>query len=845
MDLETKKTIPLTFTTPVLNLISDQLISFDENTKQVIREHLASLDSLRADVISCGGSGTASNTLISFGSKVTDYVTCLEILRSKIPISGEDESLKLGFTWYNAVLLDPRDSRKPVTSHDVRFEQASILYNYAICALSSALSSYALSDYRQAASLFALSAGIFDFVISLGLQLPASCDLQPLHLDFLKQFALARAQECFVHKAVKEGKTKDSLLARLADGAADLFESVRRLSSALPAISESMNRFLDAKSHYYKAVSAHRRSLESQTQSKYGEEIAYLRVAQGHLNSASSLLASGQGHTSQAPTSSLPGDIQSLFKIVNETHEKAVHDNNIVYHEPIPKVLSSPPPNAVIAQSTEFSIAKSYNKDANDSKLVLAPSFLANLPEWTEQQALKRDWTEVADLCNRTLITLKNFEERRRLVLSELGLSDFAQKTHMVKEGSEGSLNASLIRKAEEVLLNGSHHGLKNIQSNIENSRRECQSLLRQASDALKREQEQDERFRKLDSTGKWNRSLSSDLNGKMKQQILDIQVILDQAGNADIQVQKDLKENSSMIEQLVSGVASINSITFSNDNSTNPNHIKMKQLMDRLSELESEETSLLHELQAGVTKDRVHQISQRVIDVIGPSWQDLFNQIRSTHSLITMNQQNVSNNVSTTERIVADMESGYQAFKRISGHLDEGFSFYSNLKNRIQALLDEISDFCTSRGIEAEDLRKQLLEIPSSNQGFINQPMPFPGNPPISGFQSNPQPYSTFPVSTDASYHYQQVNPQNSNPNPYSSNPPWSPGMPISYAPSAPLPASHLMQQNPPHAGFQQQYPNQSSQPYQYNPNQENQRNYSQQHNVYHQGSFYYGQQQ
>jgi programmed cell death 6-interacting protein len=171
---------------------------------------------------------------------------------------------------------------------------------------------------------------------------------------------LAQAQECMWQKAVME-HMKHGTIARLAIKVADFFDAV--LKEDKTTTGELPNDWLkhaQIKSSYFLAVAQYHKANECISMSKYGEEIARLRIAKGETSKAlEGITASMGSNTSYTLTggfglmalltsapSALTGMVQPQSGFVDEAKNlmasierdllRAEKDNNVVYLESVP-----------------------------------------------------------------------------------------------------------------------------------------------------------------------------------------------------------------------------------------------------------------------------------------------------------------------------------------------------------------------------------------------------------------------------------------------------------------------------------------------------------------------------
>lgn len=192
---------------------------------------------------------------------------------------------------------------------------------------------------------------------------------------------LAQAQECMWQKAVME-HMKHGTIARLAIKVADFFDNI--LEKVTPSNQEQQQqqqqtlglpddwiKHIELKSSYFKAVAQYHKANECISMSKYGEEIARLRIAKIETNKAldglkilfennnnnlsqlitggftiiTSMFISSAGISNGQPQSTaiFIDEVRHLLSAIDRDLVRAEKDNNLVYLESVPDENQLPP----------------------------------------------------------------------------------------------------------------------------------------------------------------------------------------------------------------------------------------------------------------------------------------------------------------------------------------------------------------------------------------------------------------------------------------------------------------------------------------------------------------------
>ena len=196
-----------------------------------------------------------------------------------------------------------------------------------------------------------------------------------------------------------------------------------------------------------------------------------------------------------------------------------------------------------------------------------------------------------------------------------------------------------------------------------------------------------------------------------------------------------------------------------------------------------------------------------------------LMEQIKQTNAQF-VNECQQGDGAAARERVLKDLQSGYEAFNELIGNLEEGSKFYGDLTNLLLKCQQRVGDLTFARRTEKDDLIKDLEKVLASSKapgrptayvpaGASSAPPPQQMPPrPIAQPQPQrpPQPYPS-PSSV--------VPPAPTNPTPY------YPGYPVYGAPPAGYPYAHpppgAMPPGPPQPGAMQMPP--GAQPFPYYP--------------------------
>ncbi|QLQ81551.1 hypothetical protein HG537_0F03120 [Torulaspora globosa] len=289
------------------------------------------------------------------------YYAFLENLHLRL--GNNSGQLKLDFTWYDA---EYSGNSQKCSQHNVVLEKSCTLFNIGV--LYTQVAGAKLSgDIKESVSYLSKAVAAFRFLSENFLNSP-SADLQAENTEFLADIAHAEAQELFVLKLIngQDPVKQASLISKLAYAVSNLNEKCSRFYEEAEENSTGYGEtkwrpILKCKVHFYKAVTAYYHAIFLEQQSKFGEALAFLKVANASL--ISSLIY--KIHL----TDSI--DFQG-FKESIEIKEKQIRkDNDYIYHDIVP-------------QTVELEVVKSMDA-------IKSPGWPKQLEPYMEQVAAKCD----------------------------------------------------------------------------------------------------------------------------------------------------------------------------------------------------------------------------------------------------------------------------------------------------------------------------------------------------------------------------------------------------------------------------------------------------------------------
>ena len=184
---------------------------------------------------------------------------------------------------------------------------------------------------------------------------------QDLNRDTVKMLAelmLAQAHECFLENSLRE-KKKDSLVAKLASHAAwvygSLTDDIQDCISRGVGVEKSWLSMAQIKHKYYQALAQQHKAAACALDQNFGEQVSRLQAAESVAKEAVKLIGTSMSSLNSSSSSStnhhnyhattLPSDCgsimqelcKSLSATLTEKHTAAARDNDMIYHDHVPK----------------------------------------------------------------------------------------------------------------------------------------------------------------------------------------------------------------------------------------------------------------------------------------------------------------------------------------------------------------------------------------------------------------------------------------------------------------------------------------------------------------------------
>ncbi|KAJ3411416.1 bck1-like resistance to osmotic shock [Chytridiales sp. JEL 0842] len=437
----TKKTDEVDFSTPFRAYIAT---TYQEDPDKYVQE-IATLHRLRQDTRGAGKDVTGRDILYR-------YYGQLELLDLRFPV--DEKNVKVLFTWYDAF------SSKSISQYSIAYEKACIIFNIAsTCAAIAVLQNrFEPAGTKMAFNYLQASAGLFSYINENFLHAP-SLDMSRDSVKSLVDLMLAQAQEVFIEKVLAE-KKKGALVAKLAAQAAHGYTQAGDglgNESLKGQFDKNWIEIVKIKAKHFEALSHYHKSLQSETDAKYGESVSHITKAEALAKEANKLANSFAGTLSfmntisNAAVAVAPSGSQSTsavlleltknsLAVITERKNAVVKDNDIIYHDSVPSIESLPPIEKLSA-AKPITFAEVCTNGAADIPKIIGPDIFAKLVPLSVHEAASVYSEEQAKILRAEQASVESANGDLQATLDSMNLIPTLDKLKkMVKSGPGGGL---------------------------------------------------------------------------------------------------------------------------------------------------------------------------------------------------------------------------------------------------------------------------------------------------------------------------------------------------------------------------------------------------------------------
>ncbi|KNC98241.1 uncharacterized protein SPPG_06641 [Spizellomyces punctatus DAOM BR117] len=770
LHVATKRTDEVDFTGPFRNYIST--VYQDDPDKYATE--IATLHRLRQDTRGAGKDLTGRDILYR-------YYGQLELLDLRFPV--DEKHVKVLFTWYDAF------SQKPISQYSIAYEKACTIFNIAAtCSSIGALQNrFEAAGLKMAFNYFQAAAGLFLYINDNFLHAP-SLDLSRDSIKTLADLMLAQAQECFIEKVIME-KKKGALVAKLAAQAAHVYQNVAD-GLANEAIRSQFDRawieLVKVKAKHFQAVAMYHKSMQSESETKYGEIVGYLTAAENIAKEANKLATafsgsfpsfttsaqtatsstSSSGHTTAAAAALLEATKTSL-NLITDRKNVAVKDNDMIYHDSVPKVETLPAIEKLNAVKPITFADICVNGQADIPKII-GPDIFQRLVPLSVHESASLYSEEKAKLLRSQQERVEAANGELQATLDSMNLVATLDKLKQLSKRGPGGLHDGVtvpeqvkqwnaaVREAEE-----SGTQTDEVLGLLEGFKKKVRELLDEIGLLLDKEQHECETMR-VKFVERWTQEPSAQLTSRIREDVRQHRDSFEKALATDGALMAGLEESRMNIDILkrrsedVEAIFVERLITAAPTKKDNVANLldenvdggagfgvlneqilieKMDGLLSRLRTLKKERNDLIDELKAKLHQDDISSLLLLNKNKESQVFQTELSKFKPLQGRITANLQahtqflhdlssdftklgSSSDSIKSLESmekrkeaLIKEWGRSYEQWKEAKEGLARGVEFYSSLCELVESLRTTVIDFTRRRAEERDGLAKKLGE--------------------------------------------------------------------------------------------------------------------------------------
>jgi len=640
---------------------------------------------------------------------------------------------------------------------------------------------------RTAAQCFLTAAGFLATALSLAERDPQELDdLRPDTLRGLQALAKAQAQECFFFKALG-GRLKDSVLAMLAQGASAEVGSCLALLDA-PALRTLVPAHwpltLQLKQLLYAALAQvfQARAAGTRDAGRFGEQVALLTAASSTVADIERRkLAKRQ-----------PPFLLTLYNNLKATVARdlaaARHDNDIIYHDPVP-----PAPPAVTAKVmvkvTPWTVPRASSLPGGDPFESIVPvAVKMAVVEYVER---KRSLVAPA------FAAADEQSDLLKGCLASMSLPGALDALSTTKaESATSTVPPELRAKATTVANEGGVAALYDVLDDIVTARERAMALHDEVIDLLDGEEAADSARRERWGN-RWPRSPSHALAAGLRREAAKLVGNLEHARKSDAIVRKTFDDAVDQLT-LLSGpaadlAAAIPSATVSPDahspalrravtdlraalSAVDSIVSRRHNLRQQLSDGEEDESAQVQKalLEADTEEDypaifddalAPHRQTVAALQALGDEQETVLENLSRANDVFTDATRGLGDSSGRTKALQA-LETAHGTWRTLRDHTREGAKFYQEITKMLESLKERATTFVHGRDTELKELEAALEYHPAqpqpSHQPSYQQQPPQQHAPYQPSYQQQPY-FPAAPPPGPPGYHAHQAQPPSS----------------------------------------------------------------------------------
>lgn len=664
--------------------------------------------------------------------KLQAYAAQLVWMGSKFPID-----LGADFTWYSSLGYHTETA---VSQNNIRFELANILFNLAVlyCQLAVSANRSTTEGLKLASNYFCHSAGVISHLktsVIPDMRSTVPDDMDTMTLECVEQLLLAQAQECFWHKAVKDG-LKDASIAKLAAKVSDLYTLGTDYAVKSESISSEWIHHMAAKQHHFAAAAQYRAACDCLEKRRYGEEVARLQESLAQANEALK--------EARYISKVVLGDLNGLKNKVQDDLKRAEKDNDMIYLNPVP------PKSELKALDRASMVSAKVTKEIADPVALLGDQGELGRPFFTKLVPYSVHiagtiYTSRRDQTINTIVDdLKNLTAQIHSLLQSLNLPGSLQALEKPL-----GLPPGLVSHAEEIRQQRGMDRLQRMSDDVDKLRKNDRLAYEEGVNFLRTEAEDEEKAQRKYGTDRWARPSSEVVAKALYRQMTEVDGYLKQADTSDGTVREKMKQNEPLISLLNGVDRDLEEVVPSSKRVVMTGALerevsKLRSALNDISRLESKRHRKIESLKTKAHADDIspdlHKEASRLerehpmqkIEAV--QFEDFFDerlrrytadqdtvtteQLEQSDLLSRLTSANTSftharrgdSSTKDREQALQQLENAYFAYKEIVQNLEVGRKFYNDLAGIVGKFRDECRAFAFQRRAEAEQLEVEIL---------------------------------------------------------------------------------------------------------------------------------------
>ena len=699
-----------------------------------VEKFLAEVQQNRNVISDLGDVKQNLDTLKSNRQICLQYLTQLNLLKSKMSFGKEKIAVHLDFTWKDTL------KNSNFSSMNINFEIYNVMFNLATIYLNIArmesVEAAGTDDVKlkEAIKSYQYAAGLFDKIKNEITQCVSdkelSNDLRPNYMTYCSCLCIAYAQKNLITVAENK-KTSPSLLAQLCKGVEDMYRNASLIIKEKPLsklLGDQYIYYINNRVNYHEALTYSKlRDDALNTFNKKGEGYGVCITYQGAVVQAL------MNNEKELKKIKMPLPKDSLVLAKEQQLGSDMLDKNKVYRNPCPELANLP--KALQKIMANPAMPPDYKDNVEDSK-----ELDALIPREVRQM-IEQYKAKMMEFITQQLNQYEN-EDTITQFLNSLGLPSSLETVL-----SSSNISDSLWRNISDVQSRGGIMYLNNLMKSLQSMPGEIKNRIEQSENLIKNEDAEDQKLRSQYGT-KWNRRQSSDLNGNYVNTLKDYKNKLQQAMQCDQSTINDIQNNLKYFDLLsLSREALDQKIPKRVDTNAIKQCKEANDLRAEMDNLENEKNKAMEVIAKIFSSLNDDNVAAQFIQVIQKKTTEntIFDQNKAEYMVkfnelgeISNNIRNIKVNVQNkneiflrvkndkfrpdpaNEQFFRDLNNYVQLFRTKEQQLQQGLNFYKKFDQKMNELNRNISDFLMARDMDKNELIRYIMGGgQGGNQGY------------------------------------------------------------------------------------------------------------------------------